>query len=423
MSGTILIKNIRAVDAANDFISDVFISDGIIERIGNDLCCKADTVIDGTGLVLMPSLFDMHVHFRDPGYIHKEDILTGCSAALAGGVTGVLAMPNTNPPCDDPETIRYIIGKAEGTGVDVYPVGCITGEMKGNGLCDYAALKEAGCICISDDGRPVENAEMMRRALELSKENGLLVASHCEDLSIINGGIMNKGEVSKKLGVKGMDRASEDYITAREIILASSVDAKIHICHVSTEDSVEIIRFAKSRGIRVTCETAPHYFMFTDKLLEKRDADYRMNPPLRTDKDVRAVIDGIKDGTIDCIITDHAPHTAEEKSDFEKAPNGVVGLETSFAASLTALYHTGEVSLNRIAELMCINPRKILGLEIPAVEEGKTADLVIADIGRKWTVDPDRLHSKSHNTVFKGMTLTGKPLVTISKGIIRYDER
>lgn len=423
MSGTILIKNIRAVDAANDFISDVFISDGIIERIGNDLCCKADTVIDGTGLVLMPSLFDMHVHFRDPGYIHKEDILTGCSAALAGGVTGVLAMPNTNPPCDDPETIRYIIGKAEGTGVDVYPVGCITGEMKGNGLCDYAALKEAGCICISDDGRPVENAEMMRRALELSKENGLLVASHCEDLSIINGGIMNKGEVSKKLGVKGMDRASEDYITAREIILASSVDAKIHICHVSTEDSVEIIRFAKSRGIRVTCETAPHYFMFTDKLLEKRDADYRMNPPLRTDKDVRAVIDGIKDGTIDCIITDHAPHTAEEKSDFEKAPNGVVGLETSFAAALTALYHTGEVSLNRIAELMCINPRKILGLEIPAVEEGKTADLVIADIGRKWTVDPDRLHSKSHNTVFKGMTLTGKPLVTISKGIIRYDER
>lgn len=423
MSGTILIKNIRAVDAVKDTITDVFISDGIIASVGNIPGADADTVIDGTNLVLMPSLFDMHVHFRDPGFTHKEDILTGCSAALAGGVTGVLAMPNTNPPCDNPETVRYIIEKAQGTGVDVYPVGCITGGMKGNGLNDYEALKEAGCICISDDGRPVENAEMMRRALELSNENGLLVASHCEDLSIISGGIMNKGEVSEKLGVKGMDRASEDYITAREIILASSVNARIHICHVSTEGSTAIIRFAKSRGIKVTCETAPHYFMLTDKLLEKRDADYRMNPPLRTDEDVRAIINGIKDGTIDCIITDHAPHSAEEKAVFEKAPNGVVGLETSFAAALTALYHTGEVSLNRIAELMCVNPRKILGLEIPAVEVGKTADLMIADIGRKWTVDPEKLHSKSHNTVFKGVTLTGKPLVTISKGIIRYDER
>lgn len=423
MSGTILLKNIRAVDAAKDMISDVFIKDGIIAGVGNIPGADADTVIDGTGLVLMPSLFDMHVHFRDPGFTHKEDILTGCSAALAGGVTGVLAMPNTNPPCDDPETVRYIIEKAQGTGVDVYPVGCITGGMKGNGLNNYEALKEAGCICISDDGRPVENAEMMRRALELSNENGLLVASHCEDLSIISGGIMNKGTVSEKLGVKGMDRASEDYITAREIILASSVNARIHICHVSTEGSIAIIRFAKSRGIKVTCETAPHYFMLTDKLLEKRDADYRMNPPLRTDEDVRAIINGIKDGTIDCIITDHAPHSAKEKAEFEKAPNGVVGLETSFAAALTALYHTGEVSLNRIAELMCVNPRKILGLESPAVEIGKTADLMIADIGRKWTVDPEKLHSKSHNTVFKGMTLIGKPLVTISKGIIRYDER
>lgn len=423
MSGTILIKNIRAVDAVKDTVTDVFISDGIIAGVGNITAVNADIVIDGTGLVLMPSLFDMHVHFRDPGFTHKEDILTGCSAALAGGVTGVLAMPNTNPPCDNPETVRYITEKAQGTGVDVYPVGCITGGMKGNGLNDYEALKKAGCICISDDGRPVENAEMMRRALELSNENGLLVASHCEDLAIINGGIMNKGEISAKLGVKGMDRASEDYITAREIILASSVNARIHICHVSTEGSTAVIRFAKSRGIKVTCETAPHYFMLTDRLLEKRDADYRMNPPLRTDKDVRAIIDGIKDGTIDCIITDHAPHTAEEKAVFEKAPNGVVGLETSFAAALTALYHTGEVSLNRIAELMCVNPRKILGLEIPAVEVGKTADLMIADIGRKWTVDPEKLHSKSHNTVFKGMTLTGKPLVTISKGIIRYDER
>ena len=420
---SILIRNIRAVDTALDTVTDVLIRDGVIAKLGNGIAESTEQVIDGTGLVLMPSLFDMHVHFRDPGQTHKEDILTGCAAALAGGVTGVLAMPNTKPPCDSPETIRYIIDKAEGTGVEVYPVGCITNGMSGNGLCDYEALRAAGCICISDDGRPVENAEMMRKALEMSKDNGLLVASHCEDLSIINGGIINKGETSAKLGVKGMDRASEDYITAREMILAASVGAHIHICHVSTEGSAAMIRFAKSRGVNVTCETAPHYFMLTDKLLEKRDADYRMNPPLRTPRDVRAIIDAVKDGTIDCIITDHAPHAAEEKADFEKAPNGVVGLETSLAATLTALYHTGEIDLHKVVELMCVNPRKILGLEVPEIKEGSTADLVIADIGRKWTVEPEKLHSKSHNTVFKGMELTGKPLVTISKGVIRYDGR
>ena len=419
---TILIKNVRAVDAKNDMITDVLIADGKIAGVGCGIASGADEVIDGTDLVLMPSLFDMHVHLRDPGFTHKEDVLTGCGAALAGGVTGVLAMPNTKPPCDNPETIRYIIDKAKGTGVDVYPVGCITGGMSGNGLCDYEALKAAGCICISDDGRPVENAENMRKALELSNENGLLVASHCEDLSIINGGIINKGETSAKLGVKGMDRASEDYITAREMILASSVNARIHICHVSTEGSAAMIRFAKSRGVKVTCETAPHYFMLTDKLLEKRDADYRMNPPLRTPEDVNAIIEAIKDGTIDCIITDHAPHAAEEKADFEKAPNGVVGLETSLAATLTALYHTGEIDLHKVVELMCVNPRKILGLDIPSIKVGSTADLVIADINKKWTVEPEKLHSKSHNTVFKGMELTGKPLVTISKGEIRYNE-
>lgn len=219
---SILIKNIRAVDSQLDKVTDVLVRDGKIAEVAENITESADTVIDGKGLVLMPSLFDMHVHFRDPGLEYKEDILTGCSAALAGGVTGVLAMPNTKPPCDSPETIRYIIDKAEGTGVEVYPVGCITNGMSGNGLCDFDALKEAGCICISDDGKPVENAEMMRKALELSKDNGLLVASHCEDLSIISGGIMNKGEISEKLGVKGMDRASEDYITAREMIPAFS---------------------------------------------------------------------------------------------------------------------------------------------------------------------------------------------------------
>lgn len=420
---TILLKGIRAIDAENDFIADIYIADGKIKHVADSIEMKADIEIDGTGLAVMPSFFDMHVHFRDPGFTHKEDVITGCNAALAGGVTGVLCMPNTKPPVDNPETVKYIIDKAEDTGVEVYPVGCITNGMCGKGLCDYDELKQSGVLAVSDDGRPVENAEQMREALEKSNNNGLLVISHCEDLSIINGGIMNKGEMSEKLGVKGMDRVSEDMITAREIILAKSVNSRIHIAHVSTEGSTEIIRQSKKAGVKVTCETCPHYFLLTDEKLAARDADFRMNPPLRTADDVKAIIDGIVDGTIDCIVTDHAPHTAEEKADFEKAPNGVVGLETSFAAAITGLYHTGKVSLNKIVELMSVNPRKLLGLPFISIKDDETADLVIADLNKEWIVEPGKLHSKSHNTVFKGMTLKGKPIITISKGEIRYENK
>ena len=420
---TILLKGIRAIDAENDFIADIYIADGKIKHVADSIEMKADIEIDGTGLAVMPSFFDMHVHFRDPGFTHKEDVITGCNAALAGGVTGVLCMPNTKPPVDNPETVKYIIDKAEDTGVEVYPVGCITNGMCGKGLCDYDELKQSGVLAVSDDGRPVENAEQMREALEKSNDNGLLVISHCEDLSIINGGIMNKGEMSEKLGVKGMDRVSEDMITAREIILAKSVNSRIHIAHVSTEGSTEIIRQSKKTGVKVTCETCPHYFLLTDEKLAARDADFRMNPPLRTADDVKAIIDGIVDGTIDCIVTDHAPHTAEEKADFEKAPNGVVGLETSFAAALTGLYHTGKVSLNKIVEIMSVNPRKLLGLPFISIKDDETADLVIADLNKEWIVEPGKLHSKSHNTVFKGMTLKGKPIMTISKGEIRYENK
>ena len=420
---TILLKGIRAIDAENDFIADIYIADGKIKHVADSIEMKADIEIDGTGLAVMPSFFDMHVHFRDPGFTHKEDVITGCNAALAGGVTGVLCMPNTKPPVDNPETVKYIIDKAEDTGVEVYPVGCITNGMCGKGLCDYDELKQSGVLAVSDDGRPVENAEQMREALEKSNDNGLLVISHCEDLSIINGGIMNKGEMSEKLGVKGMDRVSEDMITAREIILAKSVNSRIHIAHVSTEGSTEIIRQSKKAGVKVTCETCAHYFLLTDEKLAARDADFRMNPPLRTADDVKAIIDGIVDGTIDCIVTDHAPHTAEEKADFEKAPNGVVGLETSFAATLTGLYHTGKVSLNKIVELMSVNPRKLLGLPFISIKDDETADLVIADLNKEWIVEPGKLHSKSHNTVFKGMTLKGKPIMTISKGEIRYENK
>jgi len=418
---SILLKNVRAADDMKEAVCDIFINDGKISAAGKNLSVTADRTIDGGGqLAVLPALFDMHVHFRDPGQTHKEDILTGCAAALAGGVGGVVCMPNTDPPVDSPETVKYITDKAKFTGVKVYPAVCITKGMKGGELYDWSSL---GVRVISDDGRPVKNAELMRQALEASVKNGLLIASHCEDLDIINGGIINKGAVSEKLEVKGMDRASEDSVTAREIALADSVGARIHICHVSTKGSVGFIRDAKKRGIKVTCETCPHYFTYTEEKLLSRDADYRMNPPLRTEEDRQAVLEAVLDGTIDCIVTDHAPHTAEEKADFLKAPNGVVGLETSLAVTLTQLYHTGKMPLSRIAGLMSANPRKLLGIGAIRIEKGMPADLAVIDLDREWTVDPHQLRSKSRNTVFKGEKLKGKNIMTITDGMIRYEDK
>lgn len=415
---SILLKNVRIVDTETDTTGDLLVKDGKIAATGS-VSEAADRVIDGKGkLTVMPPLFDMHVHFRDPGLTHKEDILTGCAAALAGGVTGVVCMPNTKPPIDSRETVDYITKKAEGTGVEVYPAGCVTKGMQGKELYDHASI---GVRIISDDGRPVENAELLRQAMLETNKNGLLIASHCEDLNIINGGIMNSGAVSAELGVKGMDRASEDSITAREIAIAMSADARIHICHVSTRGSLDFIREAKARGVKVTCETCPHYFMYTDEKLRSLDADYRMNPPLRTEDDRRAVEEAVLDGTIDCIVTDHAPHTAEEKADFYKAPNGVVGLETSLAAMFTHFYHSGKLTLGRIVELMSAEPRRLLGLDVPMLKEGAKADLILVDPDEEWVVVPDELHSKSHNTVFKGERFKGRNLMTVTDGIIRFE--
>lgn len=418
MNRSILFKNVRIVDAGTDTIGDVLVKDGVIAEVGK-VSEAADRVIEGNGkLVVMPSLFDMHVHFRDPGFTHKEDVLTGCAAALAGGVSGVVCMPNTKPPIDSRETVDYIVNKAEPTGVSVYPAGCVTKGMLGKELYDHSSI---GVRIISDDGRPVENAELLRQAMLESNKNGILIASHCEDLNIINGGIVNDGEVSAELGLKGMNRASEDSITAREIAVAMSADARIHICHVSTVGSLDFIREAKARGVKVTCETCPHYFMYTDEKIRSLDADYRMNPPLRTEADRAAVEKAVLDGTIDCIVTDHAPHAAEEKADFCKAPNGVVGLETSLAAMLTHFYHTGKLSLSRISEMMAEKPRELLGLPVAKLEKGAKADLILVDTEKEWVVEPEKLHSKSHNTVFKGEKFKGQNLMTITDGIIRFE--
>lgn len=416
---SILIKNVRAVDISLDKVCNIYIENGKITEI-DGTTTTADNIIDGTNLVAMPSLFDMHVHFRDPGLTHKEDILTGCKSALAGGFTGVACMPNTKPVIDNVETIDYIISKSKGTGVKVYPVATITKDMAGKKLSDFEVLKKAGAIAVSDDGKPVENADIMRKAIKKSYELNMPIISHCEDLNIIKGGIMHKGSISKQLGVKGMDRASEDSITAREIALAQAVGGAIHIAHVSTDGSINFIRDAKKRGIKVTCETAPHYLLLTHEKLLQRDADFRMNPPLREQSDVDAMVQAVVDGTVDCIVTDHAPHTKDEKSNFETAPNGVVGLETSFAGVITALYKTGKISLERVVELMSVNPRKILNIPVDTIKVGADANIMLADINKQWKVIPKELNSKSKNTVFKGMTLTGKPIMTISNGEIAY---
>jgi len=417
---SILIKNVRAIDIGLDKVCDIYIQGDTIKQISHECKLSANTVIDASNLIAMPSLFDMHVHFRDPGLTYKEDIITGCRSALAGGFTGVACMPNTKPVVDNVETITYIKSKAKNTGVEVYPIATITKDMAGKKLSEFEVLKKAGAIAVSDDGKPVENADIMRKAIKKAFELNVPIISHCEDLNIIKGGIMHKGSISKELGVKGMDRASEDSIAAREIALAQAVGGAIHIAHVSTVGSINFIRDAKKRGVKVTCETAPHYLMLTHEKLLSKDADFRMNPPLREPSDVDAMVQAVVDGTIDCIVTDHAPHTKEEKSNFEVAPNGVVGLETSFAGVVTALYLTGKVSLERIVELMSVNPRKILHIPVETLRVGAKANIMLADLNQRWIVNPDDLHSKSKNTVFKGMTLTGKPVMTISNGRVAF---
>jgi len=424
MKPTILIQNVQSLTSTGVSRCDILLKNGNIQQIGvpNTLDVH-DTgiVIDGTKLTALPGLFDMHVHLRDPGQTYKEDIFTGAAAALAGGITGVACMPNTIPAIDNVKTVQYIYKKAVQTGVKIHPVGCITHGMKGESLCDYVALKEAGICAISDDGKPVERAETMRQALIAAYQQNIPVISHCEDLSIINGGIVNRGLASELLGVNGMDRSSEDYITAREIILTASTGTRIHIAHVSTKGSVEIIRHAKSLGVQVTCETCPHYFLMTEEAVLSRDADYRMNPPLRTEEDRRAVLAGILDGTIDCIVTDHAPHTQEEKADFLHAPNGVIGMETSFAAALK-LVHAKMLTLPQLMKLMAENPRHILGLPQVQIAVGEPAEMILADLDFAWTVEPEKLYSKARNVIWKGKTLQGKSVCTIIDGEIRYQD-
>lgn len=419
-----LIANARILDPSCeppvDFIGDILIEGDRIIKVGSNLAqtkiAQGAQHIDASGLCAAPGFLDIHVHLRDPGFTHKEDIITGCKAAAAGGVTGVCCMPNTKPVTDSEEVLSYILDKAKDADARVYPIASITKGMLGQELNDIAALHACGAVAVSDDGRPVENGGMMLKALKEAYKAGVPVISHCEDLTIIDGGIINEGRISKELGVKGMDRASEDSITAREIVLAENSDTAIHIAHVSTKGSVQLIREAKARGVKVTCETAPHYMMMTDELLLSYNANFRMNPPLREQEDCEAIVEGVLDGTIDAIVTDHAPHAAEEKANFLKAPNGIVGLETSFAAACTVLVHQCGMSLLDLVKLMSTNPANLLRLPGGTLREGSLADIVLFDPDRSWTVDAEKLHSKSKNTPFDGLELTGRVVRTILGG-------
>ena len=416
-----VIKNATVVSPADGLngVCDILIEDGKIAAVGNDLA--AERVIDASGLTAVPGLVDMHVHLRDPGQTAKEDILTGCRAAAAGGVTSLLAMPNTNPTTDSPETVKYILDKAKNADARVYVAASVTKGLKSEEPTDLDALKAAGAVGLSDDGRPVVNTAYLRNAMNRAPKLGMTVVAHCEDLFLADGGKINEGEISAQLGVKGIPAAAEDCGTAREIALAAADNVPIHICHVSTATSVELIRDAKRRGVQVTAETAPHYFSLTEKELLRRDADYRMNPPLRTERDVQAITEGLLDGTLDAVATDHAPHTVEEKSDFVKAPNGSIGMETSFGAAYTFLVKTGLMTLSQLVEKMSLNPAKILGIPAGTLAVGANADIALIDTNEEWTVDVEKLHGKSKNTPFKGMTLTGKVKMTILGGKVVFE--
>ena len=419
----LLLRNVRLIDPSQEVeeTCDLLLEDGKVARRGLHLSAEGAEVIDGTGLVAAPGLVDMHVHLRDPGLTYKEDLCSGCRAAAAGGVTSLFAMPNTKPAMDSPETVRDLLERAQTADAAVYTAACVTKDLQGEEQTDWKALKEAGAIALSDDGRPVVNTRRLLEALEQAPGLGLVVTAHCEDLYLAAGGLMHEGEVSRKLGVPGIPAAAEDCGTAREIAAAASLGAPIHICHVSTKGSVELIRDAKARGVRVTAETCPHYLLLTDQALESQDADYRMNPPLRMEEDRLALIEGLQDGTLDAIATDHAPHSPEEKADFFKAPNGSIGMETSLAATLTALQ--GKLSLSEILEKMSVNPARILGIPGGTLREGANADVVLFDPEKEWVVDPEKLHGKSKNTPFKGRKLKGKVVLTIFRGRVVYDAR
>lgn len=423
----LLIKGGRVIDPSQgiDDTLDVVVENGLVKEIGKGLAAPAGAeTIDASGKYVVPGLIDMHVHLRDPGLEYKEDIVSGTRAAVAGGFTSVCCMPNTKPAIDNKAIASYIINKAKTDGFcNVFPVGTITQGMAGDRLAEMGELKESGCVAVSDDGKPVKNSELMRRALQYAAGIGIMVISHAEELELVGEGVMNEGFTSTELGLKGIPRVAEDIATAREIMLAEYVGAPIHIAHVSTKGSVRIIREAKARGVKVTCETAPHYFSLTDDAVRGYNTNAKMNPPLREADDVAAIKAGLKDGTIDCIATDHAPHHLDEKDvEFNEAMNGIVGLETSLPISLK-LVDEGLLTLSQLVEKMSCKPSELLGVGRGSLKAGSVADISVIDPAKQWTVTESVLASKSKNSPWLGETLTGAAACTVVGGKVVFSGR
>ena len=402
--------------------ADIYIRDGRIADIGENLSFDGANIIDAEGLAVFPGLVDMHVHFREPGFEYKEDILSGSRAAAAGGYTSVCCMPNTKPAADNAAVIEYIKRRAEKALCRVYPIAAITKNQEGRELTEMGELLECGAVAFSDDGRPVESSRIMRLAMQYLKGlNGGFVISHCEDVSLTDGGVMNEGRQSTFLGLKGAPGAAEALMVAREGLLAETLAVHVHIAHVSCAQSVNLIRDFKARGVKITCETCPHYICASDEEVSFTDANTKVNPPLRGREDVEAIKKGLTEGVIDCIATDHAPHHADEKNvEFNLAASGISGLETSFALCYTQLVRGGLMDLSGLLRLMSASPARITGLEAGALKKGMPADIAIADLERPFRIDVNKFYSKGKNNPFNSREVYGKIKYTVLGGEIVY---
>lgn len=416
-----ILKNADVVLKDGVTRADIQIDDGKITKIGT----IAETGVDCTGLTVFPGLIDMHVHLREPGFEKKETVETGSMSAVKGGFTQICCMPNTKPVCDNKVVVSYIKTRAKEVGLcKIHPVGAVTEGQEGKTLASIGALKKAGVVALSEDGKSVVSTSLMANAMQYAADFGLKCLCHCEDASLVDGGVVHEGYYSTLTGLKGSIRAAEDIIIAREICLAESLNLPVHICHVSTYSGVQLIREAKARGVQVTAETCPHYFTLTDEAIKDFDTNAKVNPPIREERDRLAIIEGLKDGTIDCIVTDHAPHHADDKNvEFTLAAFGISGLETSFALSYTQLVKGNVMTVSDLAAKMSANPAQILRLEGGEISVGAPADLTVVDLKKEWTVDPKEFVSKGKNTPFTGRRVFGKVKYTIVDGEVKYEEK
>ena len=423
----LLIKNGTVINPGDKTITkaDVLVKDGKVTKIAPTIKEKADDTIDAKGCYVMPGFIDLHVHLRDPGLEYKEDIQTGGAAALHGGFTTIVAMPNTKPVADKPDVIHYVKHKAEAvTKVHVLQAGAVTKGQKGEELADIRGMAAAGSPAISEDGKSVMNAQLYREGMKIAAEEGMAVLAHCEDINMVHGGVLNADAKSRELGFAGITNSVEDVIVARDILLAKETGVRLHLCHCSTKDSVSMVELAKKEGLPVTAEVCPHHFCMTSDDITEDDANYKMNPPLRTKEDVEVLKKGLADDIMDVIATDHAPHAASEKDQgIQKAPFGIVGLETAAALTYTELVKPGILTPMQMAEKMSYNPAKVLGLKKGTVAEGSYADLTIFDPECEWVIDPAEFLSKGKNTPFGGKKVTGKVKATIVDGEIAYLEK